>query len=241
FYVVMLSMLEFYKLIKRIQITPMRIYGIGIGLLFYTISFAYYLHKNFSPMIWYSYVPLLILIYIAALYRQHSSNPFLDIAATLLGVLYIAIPFSMLHYLAFFTGKYAYRLTLGLLLITWAQDIGAYLVGSTIGKRSLFERISPRKTWEGFLGGALAAIITGYVVATYCSVIPLWQWLSIVCIVIIVGTYGDLVASLLKRSVDVKNSSNIIPGHGGFLDRVDSLLLTIPAVVAFLHLCGLFG
>ena len=241
FYVVMLAMLEFYKLLKQANVAPMRGYGVWLGLLLYTIAFAYYLQDNCSSILGYGYIPLAIYIYIAALYSRKPSNPFLDIAATFLGILYIAIPFGMLHYLAFFKGSYSNQLILGLLAIAWSQDTGAYLVGSTIGRSKFFKRISPQKTWEGFWGGALFAATAGYAIAYFFNILPLWQWLSISLITIFTGTYGDLVASLLKRSVDVKNASESIPGHGGFLDRIDSLLLTIPIVVAFLKITLLFG
>ncbi len=241
FYVVMLAMLEFYKLLKQANVAPMRGYGIWLGLLLYTTAFSYYLQDNFSPILVHICIPFTILVYIAALYSRKASNPFLDIAATFLAILYIAIPFGMLHYLAFFKGTYSNQLILGLLIIVWSQDTGAYLVGSTIGRSKFFQRISPQKTWEGFWGGALFAVTAGYVMAYFFNILPLWQWLSISVITIFTGTYGDLVASLLKRSVDVKNTSEMIPGHGGILDRIDSLLLTIPTVVAFLKItlaCG---
>ncbi|AXI24372.1 Cytidylyltransferase family [Cardinium endosymbiont of Sogatella furcifera] len=241
FYVAMLAMLEFYKLLKQANVTPMRGYGICLGLLLYTIAFSYYLQGNFLPILSYSCIPLTVLIYIVALYSRKPSNPFLDIAATFLGILYVAMPCSMLHYLAFFTGNYSNQLILGLLTIVWSQDTGAYLVGSTIGRTKLFKRISPQKTWEGFMGGALFAVMAGYGTAYFFNILPLWQWLAISVITIFTGTYGDLVASLLKRSVDVKNTSEMIPGHGGLLDRVDSLLLTIPTVVAFLKITLLCG
>ncbi|TSJ81040.1 MAG: phosphatidate cytidylyltransferase [Candidatus Cardinium sp.] len=241
FYVVILAMLEFYKLLKQANVAPMRGYGVWLGLLLYTIVFAYYLQDNFSAILGYGCIPLAIFIYIAALYSRKPSNPFLDIAATFLGILYIAIPFGMLHYLAFFKGSYSNQLILGLLAIAWSQDTGAYLVGSTIGRSKLFKRISPQKTWEGFWGGALFAVAAGYAIAYFFNILPLWQWLAISVITIFTGTYGDLVASLLKRSVDVKNASEMIPGHGGLLDRIDSLLLTIPTVVAFLKITLLFG
>ncbi|MGI2257696.1 phosphatidate cytidylyltransferase [Candidatus Cardinium hertigii] len=240
FYVVMLAMLELYKLLKQAKVAPMRGYGIWLGLLLYTLAFSYYLQNNFLPLLSYGSILFTVLIYIAALYRQ-PSNPFLDIAVTFLGILYIAVPFGMLHYLAFFKGIYSHQLILGLLIIVWSQDTGAYLVGSTIGKSKFFKRISPQKTWEGFGGGALFALVTGYVIACFFNILPLWQWLAISAITILTGTYGDLVASLLKRSVDVKNASEMIPGHGGLLDRVDSLLLTIPTVVAFLKITLLCG
>ncbi|WP_243018087.1 MULTISPECIES: phosphatidate cytidylyltransferase [Candidatus Cardinium] len=240
FYVVMLAMLEFYKLLKQANVTPMRGYGIFLGLLFYTIAFHYCLYDNSSLLLGYISMPLAILVYMTPLYNRKPSNPFLDIAATFLGILYIAVPFGMLHYLAFFKGSYSKELILGLLTIVWSQDTGAYLVGSAIGRSKLFKRISPQKTWEGFFGGALFAIMAGYAMAYFFAILPLCQWLWISLITIFTGTYGDLVASLLKRSVDVKNTSEIIPGHGGLLDRVDSLLLTIPAVVAFIKITLLF-
>lgn len=241
FYVVMLSMLEFYKLMKHANVSPMRGCGVWLGLLLYTISFAYYLQNSLAPIWSYIYVPLFFSIYIVALYSRRSSNPFLNIAVTFLGVLYIAIPFGMLHYLAFYQGVYSYQLILGLLAIVWSQDTGAYLVGSTMGKSKFFERVSPKKTWEGAFGGLLSTIITSYVIAHFFDILPLWQWICIAGITVFTGTYGDLVASLLKRSVDVKNSSEMIPGHGGLLDRIDSLLLTIPIVVAFLKMILFLG
>lgn len=239
FYVLMLSMLEFYKLLKRANFYPMREYGICIGLLFYTITFTYYLQEHFSPVVPYLCFPLVLLAYILALYRRSHSNPFVDIAVTFLGIVYIAVPFGMLHCLAFFKGPYSYELILGLLLIVWGQDVGAYLVGSTIGRTKLFKRISPQKTWEGLFGGACTALIASYVVASFFTILPTWQWVGIAALTMLTGTYGDLVASFLKRSVDAKNSSERIPGHGGFLDRVDSLLFTIPMVVAFLEIISL--
>ncbi|MGI2298743.1 phosphatidate cytidylyltransferase [Candidatus Cardinium hertigii] len=241
FYVVMLAMLEFYKLLKQANVAPMRGYGIWLGLLLYTLAFSYCLQDNFSPLLSYGSILFTIFIYIAALYRHKPSNPFLDIAVTFLGIVYIAVPCGMLHYLAFFKGIYSHQLILGLLVIVWSQDTGAYLVGATIGKSKFFKRISPQKTWEGFLGGALFALVTGHGIAYFFTILPPWQWLAISAITILTGTYGDLVASLLKRSVDVKNASEMIPGHGGLLDRVDSLLLTIPAVVAFLQITLLCG
>ncbi|WP_109997160.1 phosphatidate cytidylyltransferase [Candidatus Cardinium hertigii] len=243
FYVVLLTMLEFYKLIKQAYVTPMRLYGILFGLLCYTATFAYYVQDHLSPLLGYAALLLLVCLPIIALYRRRFSNPFLDMAVTLLAVLYIAFPCSMLHQLAFFKGTYSYELIVGLLLIVWSQDIGAYFVGSTIGKRKLFERISPNKTWEGSIGGGICALIAGYSIpyVLHLSIIAPWQWMAIAVLTIFTGTYGDLVASLLKRSVAVKHSGSTIPGHGGFLDRIDSLLLTVPTVVAFLHISALWA
>ena len=120
--------------------------------------------------------------------------------------------------------------------ILWASDTGAYFAGTTFGKSKLFERISPKKSWEGFLGGAVLAILFAYGIAHYFTTLALWQWLTIGVIIIVGGTFGDLVESLLKRSIEIKDSGDSLPGHGGFLDRFDGLLISAPFIVAFLEI-----
>ena len=119
------------------------------------------------------------------------------------------------------------------------NDTGAYVVGVTFGKHRLFERISPKKSWEGFFGGAFFALISGYVFSLIIKDISLINWLIFSEIIVIFGTFGDLIESLLKRTLDVKDSGNVIPGHGGLLDRFDSMLLAAPAIYLFLTV--LFG
>lgn len=233
-YIMLLSMLEFYKLIEKLQIHAIRIYSILLSLWLYTLAFAYHLQDGLSWLMAYSCIPITLIIYIIGLYKNNSPHPLLDIAFTFFGMFYIVMPFCCLHYLAFFSGTYSYQLILGLLIMIWSQDLGAYLIGSTLGKTKFFERISPKKTWEGFWGGVLCLAITSYIIAKNFSILEPWQWWAIGCITMLTGTYGDLFASLIKRNVDVKHSSKLIPGHGGLLDRMDSLLLTIPTVMAFL-------
>jgi phosphatidate cytidylyltransferase len=114
------------------------------------------------------------------------------------------------------------------------NDTFAYLTGVTFGKHRLFERISPKKSWEGFVGGGLAALLSGYVFSLIIPEISLIQWLIFSEITVVFGTFGDLIESLIKRTVHVKDSGNIIPGHGGLLDRFDSMLLAAPSVFIFL-------
>ncbi len=122
------------------------------------------------------------------------------------------------------------------MLLLWASDSGAYFSGKTFGKHKLFPRISPGKTWEGWFGGTLAAILVGYILSRFFLDLNLPQWLGIAVIVSIFGVLGDLIESLLKRSLQVKDSGTLIPGHGGILDRFDSLVFVVPFVVAFLKL-----
>jgi phosphatidate cytidylyltransferase len=128
---------------------------------------------------------------------------------------------------------------LALFITIWVNDTGAYLVGITLGKHRLFERISPKKSWEGFFGGAIFALISGYVFSLLITEINLIEWLIFSEIVVVFGTFGDLIESLIKRTVHVKDSGNLIPGHGGLLDRFDSLLLAAPAI--FIYLSILFS
>jgi phosphatidate cytidylyltransferase len=127
-------------------------------------------------------------------------------------------------------------LVMGCLFLLWASDSGAYFAGTKFGKTKLFERVSPKKSWEGSMGGFAASMLVGVVLGRYFTSLPLWQWLVIGLIIVVAGTYGDLVESLFKRSIKIKDSGSIIPGHGGFLDRFDGLLLSVPFIVAFLKL-----
>jgi phosphatidate cytidylyltransferase len=170
------------------------------------------------------------------LYKKFERKPFTNIAFTFLGIFYVAIPISLLHIAAYENRAYNFEIVLGCLFILWASDTGAYIAGTLFGKRKLFERISPKKSWEGFLGGAVLAAGFAFLFATYFVILAPWQWYVIAAIIIIGGTYGDLIESLLKRSIEIKDSGESLPGHGGFLDRFDGLLISAPFIVAFIEI-----
>ena len=170
------------------------------------------------------------------LYKKTERKPFTNIAFTFLGIFYVSVPFALLNITAFNDGAYNYQIVFGLLFILWASDTGAYFAGTFFGKRKLFERISPKKSWEGFFGGAALALIFAYGLSRFFDTFSLVQWIIIGLIVIIGGTFGDLVESLLKRSFEIKDSGNSLPGHGGFLDRFDGLLISMPFIVAFVEI-----
>lgn len=175
-----------------------------------------------------------VLILISELYRQ-KSNPINNWAYFILGQVFVALPFSLLNFIAFIDeSQYKPIILLAVFVTIWVNDTGAYLVGVTFGKHRLFERISPKKSWEGFAGGALAALLSGYIFSLLIPEICLLNWFIFSEIIVIFGTYGDLIESLLKRTVHVKDSGNAIPGHGGLLDRFDSMLLAAPVVFIFL-------
>lgn len=152
------------------------------------------------------------------------------------GPVLIAFPFASLLELGHFFGSYESRLIIGVFVLLWTADTGAYLVGRRFGKRKLIPRVSPGKTVEGFLGGVLLAAVVGYVLSAYWSFLEATDWVVLGLIMAIFGTLGDLAESMLKRSFNAKDSGTLLPGHGGVLDRFDGLLFTIPLVLFYLML-----
>lgn len=179
-----------------------------------------------------------VLVLVSELYRK-KTNPVHNWAYFLMGQVFIALPFSLLNFIVFIDGAVYKPLILIAVFVTiWVNDSFAYLSGITFGKHRLFERISPKKSWEGFVGGALSALLSGYAFSLLIPEISLVQWLIFSEIVVVFGTLGDLIESLLKRTVHVKDSGTAIPGHGGLLDRFDSMLLAAPVI--FIYLSFLF-
>ena len=230
----LLGIAEFYRLVQVQGIMPHRGAGITLGAVFYTSVFL--VEKEImEPELLFLSVPLFFVVFILEMYRKHP-HPFTNIAFTLMGAAYIAGPFGMLHTLAYLKEEYLWQLILGLMLLIWASDTGAYIAGKNFGKHKLFERISPGKTWEGWIGGTILAVVVGYVLALFFTDLEVYQWIGVAVIVSVFGVLGDLTESLLKRSLGVKDSGTLLPGHGGILDRFDSLLMAIPFVVAFLKI-----
>ncbi len=229
------TQLEFYRLSGLDGMIPLKTFGTFSGLLIFSLSF--FIEKGMLPYEYYLLIfPVLSCIFMIKLYKKFERKPFTNIAFTFLGIFYVAVPFSLLNIAAFYNGNYNYEIILGVLLILWASDSGAYFAGVRYGRRKLFERISPKKSWEGAVGGAVLAFGFGYMISQNFDIIPEWQWLIITALVIVGGIYGDLVESLLKRSIEIKDSGDTLPGHGGFLDRFDGLLLSAPFFVPFLKL-----
>lgn len=181
-------------------------------------------------------LPLLLMVMIIELFRK-AANPFGNIAWTILSVIYIALPFALLiHFFGKDPAGWQERsgTILGFFTILWLNDTGAYFVGSVAGKHKLFERISPKKTWEGSAGGFIIALLTAWGISFLFTQFGLLQWLSIALVIVVFGTLGDLVESMFKRSIGIKDSGDILPGHGGLLDRFDAVLVASPFVFALL-------
>lgn len=152
-----------------------------------------------------------------------------------LGIRYIILPFSFLTLLPFINNNYHPYVIIYIIILIWTNDSFAFLVGKNFGKTKLFERISPKKTIEGFIGGLLFSLIVGFLIGYYSSVLSIFNWIIIALIVSIAGTFGDLVESMFKRRANVKDSGTIMPGHGGLLDRLDSLYFLAPFVYLYIH------
>lgn len=165
---------------------------------------------------------------------SNSLQPFRNLAFIFSGLFYISLPITLINLIAIVDGEYQYRFILGIVLLTWTNDTAAYLTGSRFGRHHLFPRISPKKTWEGSSGGALVTLLAGWGLYGFFPSFPLVGWIGLSLIVVIFGSIGDLVESMLKRSINVKDSGTFLPGHGGMLDRFDSFLFCIPFAVALI-------
>lgn len=187
------------------------------------------------------YLILIIYLMVSELYLK-KKNPVLNWAYSMLSQMYIALPFAMLNVLAFQNDpeassvSYNPILPLSIFVFLWLNDTGAYCFGSLFGKHRLFERISPKKSWEGFFGGLAVVLGASQALAWYAPEISWYNWLGLSATVVIFGTWGDLIESLLKRTLGVKDSGNLLPGHGGMLDRFDSLMLAAPAAYIYIEL-----
>ena len=231
------SQMEFYKLSGLDGMLPLKSFGTMLGLLILALTFMVE-KERFPHEYLYLIFPLVSLTFFIKLYKKTDKKPFTGVAYTYLGIFYVAVPFSLLNLAVFSVDAvYHYEILVGCILILWASDTGAYFAGTRFGKTKLFERVSPKKSWEGFIGGAFSALIVAFVISNYFLVLEDWKWLVIAGIIIIAGTYGDLIESLFKRSIEIKDSGSVLPGHGGFMDRFDGLLLSAPFITAFLKIC----
>ena len=196
------------------------------------------------------YLLTIVYLFISELYTK-ADNAINNWAHTMLGQMYIALPFSTINVLAFNATPdgsivYNYIVPLCVFIFLWANDTGAYCSGSLFGRHKLFPRISPGKSWEGSIGGAIIVLAVAYLIGWYDNshtpeaTLTTLQWMGLGLVVVVFGTWGDLVESLFKRTLGIKDSGNILPGHGGMLDRFDSSLMAMPAAVIYLFSLTLF-
>jgi phosphatidate cytidylyltransferase len=266
--ILILSQLEFYNLASLAKASPQKWLGIFTGWLLFTFNFLYavdFIQLRFFII----FIPLIILFLINELYLFHK-YPFTSVAYTFLGIIYIAVPLSLLNYFVFHNGLnivdpdnlnetddllnqavdimsilnpsktvvYTPYLLLGFFIQIWVYDTFAYLFGVWLGKHRLFERVSPKKSWEGLIGGMICTVGLSFFLPLLFPYLLWYNWMILGFIVVISATYGDLVESLFKRSLNIKDSGKLLPGHGGVLDRFDSVFIAAP--IAFVYILSCF-
>ena len=245
-----LTIWEFTGLVnQRADVTVNRFISTVAGVyLFYAMT--YYCSDIYAgvakSVVFIPYLVTIVYLLVAELYLKQQ-DPIQDWAYTMLAQMYIVLPFSLLNVLAFNAtnnGLVAFNpiLPLSVFVFLWVNDSGAYCVGSLIGKHKIFPRISPAKSWEGSIGGAVFVLAAAYAISYFIdqNMLTMPEWLGLGLVVVVFGTWGDLVESLFKRTLGIKDSGDILPGHGGMLDRFDSSLLAIPAAVIYLYTLSLF-
>ena len=245
-----LTVWEFTGLVnERPAVTVNRFIATVAGVYLF-FSMTYYCSDLYGgaakSVVFIPYLVTIVYLLIAELYLK-AKDPINNWAYTMLSQMYVALPFSLLNVLAFNAtndGLVAFNslLPLSVFVFLWVNDTGAYCVGSLLGRHKLFPRISPGKSWEGSVGGAVFVLAAAWAISHYLDAVMLnmWEWLGLGLVVVVFGTWGDLVESLFKRTLGIKDSGSILPGHGGMLDRFDSSLLAIPAAVVYLYTLSLF-
>ena len=242
-----LTTIEYTGLANRFkEANASRLWATVAALTFYSAIVGLSVTQS-GAVLFLPFIFTLIVIMVRELYYRKPS-PINDWVQTLFPTIYIALPYALTSMLAFNVkgtdALYCPAIPLTLFIFLWCNDVGAYCTGCTIGRHKLFERISPKKTWEGSIGGAVLTMIAAYLLHTFLpdmySFLPVWAWIGMALVVVLFGTWGDLIESLMKREMGIKDSGKILPGHGGMLDRFDSALLAIPATVVYFSLIGLY-
>jgi phosphatidate cytidylyltransferase len=234
-----LCLFEIYELADTPGAKTQKITGIVAGIIIFTLNFL--LAADFISTPWLLIIlPFLFLALIRELYLKES-NPYRSIAFTLAGWIYPVLFLSTACWIAYLEipeSGYSHHMVLGLFVLIWTNDTFAYITGRKLGRNKLFSRISPKKTWEGYAGGFLFTILAAMIIFFLFKLLTLLNWIILSMIVSAAGTYGDLFESAIKRSAGTKESGNLIPGHGGALDRFDSAIFVFPLAYAFLKLAA---
>ncbi len=246
---------EFTKLVnlrEGIQVNRFLCTAAGVFLFFAVTAFC----AQFTPSsVFIPYLITIIYIFVSGLFTRNE-DPVNDWAYSMMSQMYIALPLSCISVIAFrempgIGVEYNALLPLSIFIFLWANDTGAYITGSLIGRHKLFPRVSPGKSWEGSIGGAVIVLCVALLIAwadhshlledmeVLETGLTTEEWMGLGIVVVVAGTLGDLVESLLKRTLNIKDSGTILPGHGGMLDRFDSSLMAIPAAVVYLYTCSL--
>lgn len=226
----LIGVFEFYKMMHLAGAYPVLWQGIIVAI---TIFFAGIFHNFYQSFVLYHIVIVeVFVIAISEIFRK-TKTPIPNIATLLGAMIYVAVPLTLLEYILRTQGA---LLVLSMFFIIWICDSGAYLVGSMFGRTKLCPRISPKKTWEGLFGGLIFSLLLAFFLPDKYIPFPIWERMLFAFIIVVFSIFGDLFQSMLKRNVNVKDSGDVLPGHGGILDRIDSMLFAIPAIFVYLEL-----
>jgi len=246
-----LTVWEFTGIVNNHRGTSVNRFICTVAAVYFFLAMTGYMSGITPSGVFIPYLLTLIYLLVAELYAK-ADDPAGNWAYTMLSQMYIALPFALLNVLAFRPGAdgmpaYSYLLPLSVFVFLWINDTGAYCCGSLLGRHKLFPRVSPGKSWEGSIGGAVLVMAAAAGIASFLDSngydtagMSAAQWMGLGLVIVVSGTWGDLVESLLKRTVGIKDSGSILPGHGGMLDRFDSSLLAIPAAVIYLYSLTIF-
>lgn len=235
------GMIEFYALAEKQGNTPQKVVGLVAGIVLFLLNFAFVSDDieilggaNQAFACGLAFLLLLLpAMFICELYRRQE-NPASGIGTTLMGICYVALPLALMCYIPIIgTEVWSPWVMIAYVFIIWANDVFAYLVGMSVGRHRLCERLSPKKSWEGFFGGIAGAVGMG-ILAAYVLEAGMWAWAGLALVAAVSGVLGDLVESMFKRAAGVKDSGKLIPGHGGVLDRFDAMLLSAPFVFVYM-------
>ena len=246
--ITIMSVCEFSKLVNGVEGVEVNKTINMLGGAFLFLAMMGYCTNIADSRAFLPYLLIVLYLLISELYLKKAS-PMLNWAYSMMSQMYVALPFALLNVLAFQNDatvalgvSYNPILPLSVFVIIWLNDSGAYCFGSMLGKHRLFERISPKKSWEGSVGGGLVAVASSVVMAHFFpDLMSTAQWIGLALVVVVFATWGDLTESLLKRQLGIKDSGNILPGHGGMLDRFDSVLMAVPAAVVYLYALSYFA
>ena len=235
--IIFLSSREYYKILANNGFKPNFKLGIFLSVVIFITTYFYASSKSMIGL-HFILVPILPLVCLSALYSSDNKQTLSNVSVTFFGILYISLPISLLNFIVFNDYGYNSIYLMATLMFLWTSESAAYFGGSLFGKKKLFESVSPMKTWEGVIFGLFANIILAYLIHVYIwtSYFSLTFWVFFSVVVLISGVFGDLFESLLKRNFNLKDSSNKLPGHGGFLDRFDSFFFVIPYVYFYIKI-----
>lgn len=243
-----LTVWEYTGIVNNLENVAVNRFLATVAAVYFFFAMAGFCSGIVPSAVFIPYLLTVVYMFISELYTK-APNPINNWAYTMLSQMYIALPFSMINVLAFRGAGdaviYNYLLPLSIFIFLWTNDTGAYLSGSLFGKHKLFPRVSPGKSWEGSIGGGILVLAVAAFLGWYENsgihegavelAMSIPQWMGLGLVVVFFGTWGDLVESLFKRTIGIKDSGNILPGHGGMLDRFDSSLMAIPAAVVYIY------